>query len=90
MYKVYPAQQNADLTEGRGPMVTKALFTSEGDAQRAAETLEGVMGHGHGKVGAPIVVYQSLAEYMDERYGEVRKQALAKLTREERRALGLA
>lgn len=90
MIEVWLAQQNSDLIEGRGSMVTKAAFTRMEDAERAAQMLDGVMGVGHGSVAhAPLKVYESLDEWEGDRNSEVRARALAKLTDAEKKALGI-
>lgn len=77
MIEVFAALQNADLTEGRGPMVPKALF----------------MGVGFGEVSGPMHVYESFNEWPDKHLPDlserIRDRALAKLSVEERKALGL-
>lgn len=97
MITIFPAMQNADLTEGRGPMVAKAYFTNKADADQAARRLDGVMGIGFGQVGAPVEVYESFDEWpghvLPERPDAVRARAIEKiatvLSPEEMDALGL-
>lgn len=88
MLKIYAAQQNADLQEGRGPMVPKGYFTQLSDAETFAKTLPGVMGVGHGEVIA-IEVCEELADHPAWTKERLRESALAKLTVAERKALGL-
>lgn len=87
MQIVYQAQRNTDLTEGRGHNVEIATFATEDAAKQAAHGW-GVMGYGDGDV-VPITVYDSFEEYANKDKESVRQTALAKLTRNERRALGL-
>lgn len=47
--KVYEAQENSDLTEGRGRMVTFAIFTNLEEAVKAVKG-HGVQGVGDGEV----------------------------------------
>ena len=84
---VFLAQRNSDMTEGRGPMVTIAAFTTEKDATLAAKG-QGVMGVGDGEVRS-LKVYGSFSEYLTDKNDALRVQALKKLTPEEKRALGL-
>lgn len=48
-FTIYEAQQNMDMTEGKGPMRTFATFTSEALAVEAVKG-KGVMGVGDGEV----------------------------------------
>lgn len=84
---VFAAQENTDLTEGRGLMRTVALFASAEDAGKAIKG-RGVMGAGDGKV-VPMRVYQSFDEFWDEQKEKLRSMALAKLSPEERAVLGI-
>jgi len=91
MRTVWLAQENADLTEGRGPMVTKGAFFCKEDAERAAANLKRVYGFGHGEVARePLEVWNSFEEWQQHNDNAVRSRALAKLTPEEREALGFA
>ena len=54
---VHLAQEDADLTEGRGPMVTIAAFANRQDAEKTVEG-RGVMGVGDGEVKT-LIVYDS-------------------------------
>lgn len=87
MKTVWLALKNADMTEGRGPMVTIAAFNEQRDATRAV-TGWGVMGVGDGDV-EPLLVYDSFNEYNEKKLMERRNKALAKLTREDREVLGI-
>jgi hypothetical protein len=75
------------MTEGRGPMVIIAAFQSEFDAKKASKGW-GVMGVGDGKVES-LRVYNSFSDYVDDAHKELKERALAKLSFEERRVLGL-
>ena len=63
-------------------------FTSEADAKKAAAG-RGVMGHGDGTVQEGPIVYESFKEFVKKNPAALRERALAKLTKEERRLLGL-
>lgn len=85
----WEAYTNSDLTEGRGFDVTIAFFVNREDAERAANK-QGVMGTNAKvrKVRAPRV-FASFAEYQDYRKRDLKAAALAKLTAEEKAALGI-
>lgn len=52
MNKVYLVMKNADMTEGRGPMIsTNIAFTSQKDAEQFCENQRGVMGRSGEKYG---------------------------------------
>lgn len=89
----YQTRRNADMTEGRGPMVNDLAFLNYQDAADYIDTKSGVMGR--------------RAKWSKEKYGEwdiqevhaltgpfdavadAKRKALAKLTEEERKILGL-
>ena len=89
MYTIYVVRQNADLTEGRGPMMPKAYFASQDDASEFALTLPGVMGTRQGVDVGAIHVHESLDEHPDWTIEKIRQTALEKLTDLEKQALGL-
>jgi hypothetical protein len=89
MITVFAVQQNADLTEGRGPMVNRALFIDEADAHEFSETLDGAMGSRSGIKVVPLQVYHRLSECPEFSRKHLRKKALAKLTPEEIEVLGI-
>ncbi len=63
MKKVYAAQENKDKTEGRGPMLTFALFDNLEEAVKAVQD-RGVMGFGTGEVSEQTV-YSSFTELLE-------------------------
>lgn len=87
MLKLYAAQENQDLTEGRGVMRLIAIFAREADAILAAKG-RGVMGHGDGEVSV-VIVYETWEEFAAKDLERIRQNALAKLTPAEIRALGI-
>ena len=90
MRNVFEAYTNSDLTEGRGQHVSIGHFVHESDAKRA--TLgRGVMGTDADvrTVDLHVCVYDTFAEFEKEQHQSTRDRALAKLSLEERRALGL-
>lgn len=89
MFHIYAALQNADLTEGRGPMIPRAHFTMEDNCHAFLLTLDGIYGSRQGLECECITVYETLQECPDYQDKVVRAQALSKLTEEEKRVLGL-
>lgn len=89
----YQTRRNADMTEGRGPMVNDRAFVHREDAANYIDSRSGCMGR--------------RAKWSEEKYGdwdiqtvhvltgpfdpeaEAKAKALAKLTAEERKILGL-
>ena len=84
---VYEAMENADATEGRGPMVRIAVFKKEADAKRAAKG-RGVMGYGDGEVQT-LQIHDTFDDWGRSKVIDARESGLKKLTPEEREALGL-
>jgi hypothetical protein len=101
MITVYVVKENADQTEGRGPMIVRAAFTVENDAWQWADKFgNGIMGRKpssgswrgerYGDVLVePLVVAESFEEHELVKRSALRKQALAKLTDAEKHALGI-
>jgi len=87
MKTIYAALRNADDIEGRGPMVAIGYFIRKEDAVHAAKG-RGVMGVGDGEV-EEIKVFETRTEWDALSEDGLRKSALAKLTYEEKRVLGL-
>jgi hypothetical protein len=87
MMTIYEATKNSDRLEGRGHTIRIAAFTKREDAEQAAKG-HGVMGMGNGDVD-PITVYENFVEYLSKSKADLRKKALAKLTPEEKAALGI-
>jgi len=85
----WEAYTNSDLTEGRGSDVTIAFFTNEAAAIRAAR--------GRGPMGSDAyvrphqkpMIFDSYEAYAASQKQDIRRQALAKLSQEEKRELGL-
>lgn len=96
MRTIWMTRKNADMTEGRGPMVDVAAFSKESDARNFIDGKPGVMGRvlnwSKEKYGDweadPITVYDTISEYEDDHTKLLKEKALAKLTSEERRILG--
>jgi hypothetical protein len=87
--QVWKAARNSDLAEGRGYEILIGYFKYEDDAKLAAKGW-GVMGVGDGNV-APVTlrVYDSLGEFSENETELLKNSALAKLTHQEKQALGL-
>jgi hypothetical protein len=90
MITAYSVKQNVDLTEGRGPVVTKAIFLHEEDAQEFAKTLSGVMGTRQGVEIELCNIFEELYECKSYQKDVLRQQALRKLSNAEKEALGLS
>jgi hypothetical protein len=84
MLKVWAARINSDLTEGRGPMVAVGYYKTEDSALRR---VEGQSTQGTDGEAIPVIVWDNLEE--EKAYGATRERALAKLTAEERKVLGI-
>jgi hypothetical protein len=100
MKTIYATFRNADMTEGRGPMVLDECFARQSDAETFVNGQTGVMGRGGPFVGErstttgdwqvkELKVYESLAEYDKLHVNAIRERALNKLSYDERKALGL-
>lgn len=82
--KVYQVMENADSVEGRGPMVHVAYFKHLDDAQIIAVPIWGAEVR-----DTDLVIFDSLSEYKEHTIGEAKMKALAKLSTENKKALGL-
>jgi len=87
MKTIYVAERNLDLTEGRGPIIAIGYFRTITDARLAAKGW-GVQGVGDGIV-RPTILYDSFVEFKLDETEKIKACALAKLTDEEKEALGL-
>lgn len=98
MFKVYEVKALSDMTEGRGGYHTVKVFEREDEAWKYANSQSGVMGRkplsgdwrdysgGQDWTVKALDVWES-GEYSDKE--EKRQKALAKLTPEERKLLGV-
>jgi len=75
-----------DLTEGKGGMVVIGYFLNQADALYATKGW-GVMGYGDGEV-KELNLYSSVEDWEKHEKLKLKASALAKLTLEERKALG--
>lgn len=98
--KAYMTRSNADMTEGRGPMQNEVCFKYRKDAEAHIDNKSGIMGRrpASGKWSTEkygdwdiveIEIHESLIAFECAEEKKLRTQALAKLTPEERKALGL-
>jgi hypothetical protein len=87
MYKVYLVFYNADQIEGRGHMVFDKAFSNWDAADKYAQSKYNAYGHGyHGWADVrEVTVYNKVPDATEE----ARQKALAKLTVEERKILGI-
>ena len=94
---VYAAYCNADMTEGRGPMIIDLVFVKEEDAKDYINDQPGVMGRkvkwsnkSYGDwIIRPIIVLNHSVIDKKKKQEQLKENALNKLTREEKAALGL-
>lgn len=100
--RAYVVKKNADMTEGRGPMIPVAYFLYEDVAWGFADQHTGVMGrrpnsgtwrmekYGDWEVEEiDIQEITNIPDLKQQQQEEKKRQALAKLTQEERDLLGL-
>lgn len=84
---VYLVMKNADSMEGRGPMLIETAFFHGPHASHFIES-QGGRDRGLWEV-RELVVHEEQIDASAWQQEKVRQRALAKLTREEQRALGL-
>lgn len=91
--KIYLTKRNSDLTEGRGPMVNDLAFMHKEDAAAYIDHRPGVMGRrikwSEENYGDWIIEEIEVREYPYNEQHEAKLKILAKLTKEERKILGL-
>ena len=80
---IFVVRRNADMTEGRGPMVTDKAFATAHEASRYIES-KGSYDRSFYDVEA-LPVYDVAPNPVDE----IRERAMKKLSHEEKMALGL-
>ncbi len=88
MKKIFVVMANADRTEGRGPNVPYHYCSNAPLAEKLKKGM-GPMGCSDGYVEEAWLLEELGDENKAVQIRELKKQALAKLTREERIALGL-
>lgn len=93
MKTVYMTMRNADMTEGRGPMVQDLCFSSRELAAEYIDQQPGVMGRigkwSEDKFGDWKIQALEVLDQIPDPNQKIREKALSKLTFEEKRALGL-
>ncbi len=87
MEKIYVAKYDSDLTEGRGPWCIAGYFTTPEAAEKAVSHYT-YMGGQEAWAVEPATLFDSFAEYSKDSQERARKSILARLTIEERRAIG--
>lgn len=90
---IFLARRNADMTEGRGPMVNDKAFVTHHMACNYIDKQQGVMGRKGPFSNQPMGDWdvQTIPVYgrIPEPKEILRAQALSKLTKEEKEVLGL-
>lgn len=87
MFGVY---LNADIAEGRGPMLLKAILPNINDAKLVAKDLEPYKTGGFTEIeDLSAITYESYDDWKNTNDAAVREAALAKLSAREKRVLGL-
>ena len=89
MISIFVVSQNADLCEGRGPMVHKGYFVKREDAVEFSHTLSGIMGTRSGVNVEMVVLCETLDDHAEYRKEQIKRRAIDKLTDEELEVLGL-
>lgn len=100
MYQVYGVYKNADMTEGKGPMVLDRVYQERYDAEDFLKLQSGVMGRrpaegetwdemGDWQI-KPLDVLQTLNDGEAYQRQMARNRALAKLRPDEIEALGIS
>lgn len=89
-HKIFVFMKNADQTEGRGPMVPVCGFTDKTEAQKVADRLEPYGFSGQFNEVREFTVYNKAEDFPGYPSDEnLKKHALAKLTAQEKKLLGL-
>ncbi len=89
MQVIYGAQQNTDMTEGRGPARVVGWFKDKLVAESVNRGLPGVMGTKNDCSVVQAYLFEHETEYRMMEQDKVKQGALSKLTKEEKKALGL-
>ena len=76
-------------SDGYGPMVLKYAFTHKASAEQMAKSLEPYGFDNQFCKVEEFPLYSCLDDWRNQQKPTLRKQALAKLTKEEKEALGL-
>ena len=89
MKKIYGAVQNQNLCDGMGPEIVVGWFLTKAEAERVNNSLAGVQGTRNTCAVREATLFDTHKEYAACNEESIRKQALAKLTHEEKMVLGL-
>ncbi len=87
MKTIYAVRKNSDQIEGRGVQEIIEYFFDNFQASHFADSIR--TRYIIGLEIIPIAVYDSYEEYNDKNNSDLKIKALAKLTLEEKRSLGL-
>jgi hypothetical protein len=94
---VYGLYYNSDMTEGRGPMLLHSIWDNWAECVKFMDKQTGIMGrkakwstqkYGDWRIEEHYIV-SSEADMTEKQNHEIKQKALAKLTDEEKKALGL-
>ncbi len=90
--QIWQTYRNSDETEGRGPMVPDLAFLHQAHAERYIDEQPGVMGllgrRGDWEIKPVNVIDYDIVQAKASKE-KIRQEALRKLSREEKEALGL-
>ena len=87
---VFETVINSDMTEGRGPMKHLAFFMDYNDANRAGDPHKVMgVGTGHEVRERKLIIFENYGEYIREKDKEIFDGLMNKLSKEEKRILGL-
>lgn len=93
MIEIYIVKLNADLTEGRGPMVFHSAWEDKIEAEKVADYIDPYFKPGQRRSGLssvePAILHESFDEYKNNGDKKIKERALAKLTDYEKKLLGL-
>jgi hypothetical protein len=88
--KVFETTINSDMTEGRGLMKHLAFFKNEEDAELAGKPHKVMgVGVGHEVVQRELIIFDSYSEYLSQEDIKLYEGIMRKLSKEEKRVLGL-
>lgn len=64
--EIFGAQQNSDLTEGKGHYITRGYFFLREDAEEASALLDGVMGTPNQAPVTELLVYTNVPSWLNK------------------------
>ena len=83
VFDITEVLENADATEGRGPMIHHSYFANRIDAEKICNN------PWFESRPVKLIIFDSVEEYKNENLKKLREYALNKLTAAEKAALGL-